>query len=500
MSSGTVMPVPQQQFLDLNGDPFAAGTLDTYEAGTTTPLATYSDSALTVANANPVVLDAAGRATVYLLPQSYKFVLKDSSAVEIYTQDNVLASAGAASTNLELTGTAGEAVSANNLCYLSDGSGGTAGRWFKADADLDYAGSDPQLAFATAAIASGADGLLRINGTMDGFTGLSAGTAYYVSGTAAAITSTKPTQARFVGRAISATTLLLGFSPARVALEQPRVCEGRLTLTTGTPVTTADVTAATSVFFTPYTGNLLALFDTSRWVIRKFPELEIDLGSDTANKPYDIFAYDNDGVVAIERLVWTNDTTRATALVLQDGVLVKTGATDRRYLGSYRTTSAAGQTESSFARRLVSNYYNQVDLLLRAALETANSYTYTTATLRQANNNTANQVDVMVGVAENTIRIEVLAQAQNSTPEIIRSVAIGQSSTSAKVANSYADSASGEVNERTPMHAVAVLIPAAGYHYFTWLEQSTATGACTWVGDNGDASTFQSGISGIFRG
>jgi hypothetical protein len=41
----------------------------------------------------------------------------------------------------------------------------------------------------------------------------------------------------------------------------------------------------------------------------------------TTGKPFDIFGYDNSGSLAIESLVWTNDTVRATALTLQDGIL-----------------------------------------------------------------------------------------------------------------------------------------------------------------------------------
>src|SRR5665213_2163919 len=39
------------------------------------------------------------------------------------------------------------------------------------------------------------------------------------------------------------------------------ICDGRLTLTSGVPVTTADVASATTVYFTPYKGNKIALFD-----------------------------------------------------------------------------------------------------------------------------------------------------------------------------------------------------------------------------------------------
>jgi hypothetical protein len=87
---GVVIPCPKFQGFDDNGDPLAAGLLYTYQAGGAIALATYSDVALTVPNANPVVLDAAGRATVYLTPATaYKFVLKTAAGATVWTQDNI---------------------------------------------------------------------------------------------------------------------------------------------------------------------------------------------------------------------------------------------------------------------------------------------------------------------------------------------------------------------------------------------------------------------------
>ena len=86
--SYTVMPSPIMQFLSEAGAPYAAGKLYTYAAGTTTPLDSYSDS-IGTANANPVILDAAGRATVYLSANTYKFVLTTSADVTVWTRDNV---------------------------------------------------------------------------------------------------------------------------------------------------------------------------------------------------------------------------------------------------------------------------------------------------------------------------------------------------------------------------------------------------------------------------
>ena len=70
------------------GLPLVGGKLYTYSAGTTTPLATYSDSALATPNANPVILDANGEAVIYVGPSSYKFVLQDSTGAAVWTFDN----------------------------------------------------------------------------------------------------------------------------------------------------------------------------------------------------------------------------------------------------------------------------------------------------------------------------------------------------------------------------------------------------------------------------
>lgn len=81
-----------QQFFDNNGVPLNGGLLYAYQAGSSTPLATYTDINGTIANSNPIVLDASGRSTneIWLTyGYFYKFVLKDSSGVTIGTYDNI---------------------------------------------------------------------------------------------------------------------------------------------------------------------------------------------------------------------------------------------------------------------------------------------------------------------------------------------------------------------------------------------------------------------------
>jgi hypothetical protein len=211
------MPWVKAQWFDNDGDPASGYQLFTYEAGSATKLATYSDVDLAVPNTNPIILDSAGRATIFLSALSYKFVLSDDTDTDpptspLWTVDNVAAnSSGASGSAQDITGTAGEALVATNAVFESDGTGSrTAGRWYKTDSDDQAMSTYPiKVGFAMGTIASAATGTIRILGEVTGLTGLTAGTTYYLSGTAAGITATAPTNARIVGVAKTATTLLL---------------------------------------------------------------------------------------------------------------------------------------------------------------------------------------------------------------------------------------------------------------------------------------------------
>lgn len=81
-----------QQFFDNNGNVLSGGKLFTYQAGTTTPATTYTSATGLVANANPIILDSAGRMTneVWLTEgASYKFILKTALDVQLGSYDNV---------------------------------------------------------------------------------------------------------------------------------------------------------------------------------------------------------------------------------------------------------------------------------------------------------------------------------------------------------------------------------------------------------------------------
>lgn len=88
-------PLAVSQFFDNNGKPMNGGLLFTYIAGTTTKLATYTDSTGLSSNTNPIVLDFRGEARIWLDPTlTYKFTLApagdtDPPTKPIWTVDQI---------------------------------------------------------------------------------------------------------------------------------------------------------------------------------------------------------------------------------------------------------------------------------------------------------------------------------------------------------------------------------------------------------------------------
>ncbi len=89
-----LLPYPRFRAFDSSGDPLAGGKVYTYEAGTTTPKTSYTNSLETVANTNPVILDSQGYGDIWITG-TYKIVITDANDVVISTTDNIQNDAGA---------------------------------------------------------------------------------------------------------------------------------------------------------------------------------------------------------------------------------------------------------------------------------------------------------------------------------------------------------------------------------------------------------------------
>lgn len=116
MPSVSISPPAKFSSELVTGLPLAGGKLYTYEAGTSTLYDTYTDSTGATANTNPVILDARGEANVWLEQGvAYKYVLKDSLDVLIWTVDQINSAPAGGFTQLFGNGT----VSAPSISFLN---------------------------------------------------------------------------------------------------------------------------------------------------------------------------------------------------------------------------------------------------------------------------------------------------------------------------------------------------------------------------------------------
>lgn len=207
-------------------------------------------------------------------------------------------------------------------------------------------------------------------------------------------------QAQLISWRTSGTNVYLahvGATTSGVLSSAHGICQGRLTTESGVPISTTDRTGtnASVIYFTPLDGNKVSLYSGSEWVEHSFTERSLALSGLTTDAVYDIFLYDNSGTLTLElSTAWTNNTTRATDLVLQDGILVKSGETTRRYLGTFKAVNAT-QTKDTEVSRWLANYYNVVQRLMRSEASNG-SYSYGSTTTRQINADSAMAVNFVV--------------------------------------------------------------------------------------------------------
>ena len=383
---------PKARYLDSSGNPLSGGKLYSYSAGTGTPRATYTTRAGSVANANPVILDANGEADVWLTAGvDYKFSLYSSTDVLQWTVDNFPSPAETSTTDSVVT--------------------------------------DPG---------------------------------------------------------------------------------GRLTVTSLTPVTTSDATGGT-VYYTPYRHDKVPLYDGTAWALHSIATELSQATSDATKSPsaaannanYDIFVWNDSGTLRATRgPAWTSDTARGsgagtTELERLNGRLVNkvsitNGPAAQRglYVGSIRNTVAG--VLDTLANRLVWNMYHRILRPMRV-LESTNNWIYSSATWRQANGVSTNQLAFLQGISEDLAEAHVHAHASGAGTSPY--VGVGLDSTTAIAAGSLSESFVCVASEAMNGEAMWKGHPGLGYHYLTWLERSDGA-ATTFRGNAGAATSFQCGIQG----
>ncbi len=445
---------PRPQFFNSTPTVYSGGKLYFYAAGTSDPLATYSDSTLATANANPVVLNSAGRpdSDIFLSDAAYKVVLKDSSDTTIWTADPYSTS--------DYTATAQFQVYAGNP---NSNVAGTAG-----------SGSIP------------ADVVWDTTNNI-----------LYVCTT--------------TGTASTAVWTAVNASAAVPSVPAP---QGRLTLTSGTPVLSTGVAAGTTLYYTPFIGNLIPLYNSTSTAPVSFSELSLSLvASHAANTIYDVFVFSNSGVnTLVTGPAWSTVTAGSgargtgagtTQLTRLNGFYVNAvsmtgrngsttysiGANLATYVGSILMDGSNGQLTCHTAvgqsrKHGVWNAYNRVRTILQVQDSTA-SWTYATATVRSSNNAAGNTAALFCGLAEEwgeaIFRQNVAnSGATSGTPPYI---GIGVNSTSA-VSGQVAYMAEGNVSLNTAIVVAAHRVaPTLGLNNINCVESSEAV-TTTFYGSN----------------
>lgn len=194
-----------------------------------------------------------------------------------------------------------------------------------------------------------------------------------------------------------------------------------------------------TLYWSPTGGGEISLYDgTSTWNAFRPGEISLALSSLTSGLPYDVFMYNNAGTPTLEFLAWTSATVRATALVRQDGVLVKSGATTRRYLGKFYTIATDATAETWYGngtvtpQQFVQNAYNTIKRRLFTSPAYTNdnaTTTFTTAstTWVAANAGTGSKIETLSDQA-NAIFSSFSVAAANSAANTTR-MAVGIDST-----------------------------------------------------------------------
>lgn len=275
------------------------------------------------------------------------------------------------------------------------------------------------------------------------------------------------------------------------------VCECRISASTTVAVPTSDVTAATFITAIPYKGTKIALYNGTQWILSTLSSPVSAPISATTNTNYDVYAFDSSGTVQLNLVAWASDTARTFALTTQDGVLVNPTNSLQRYLGTFRTTTVAGQTEDSRTKRFVWNYYNRVRRPMRVL--PGSNWTYDSTVVRQANNSTTNQLAYVTGFQEDSVEFAVNGWISNSTGGATSGgFGIGFSSTTTidtdcvvQVYQGIAASPAGQVH---PVSARVTKIPSLGYSYATWLESTSFTATNTMYATQGIIG--QAGMTG----
>jgi hypothetical protein len=294
--------------------------------------------------------------------------------------------------------------------------------------------------------------------------------------------------------------------------------QGRLTLTSGTPITASDVTGATTLYYSPIGHYLPLPTGGGAFAMVQFSEVS-QATTDTTKSPaavttnacYDIFGWSDAGTFRATRgPAWStcdgSSATRGTGAGTSEIDFTTLFPTNKNaitngpaagmgvLLGTVRSNGLSQLTDS-VAFRYVSNAYNSVLRPMRAFEATA-TWNYSTAQFRQANGSSANQLAFVQSLTGQALAARIgVTYSNTSTTQFgvvcvqIDSVNISTCSNNTTVAPTV-----GVAGQLTSVSAFYSGAPGIGGHTAIWAEYSSAATG-TFYGTGG-GTVIQGGIQG----
>lgn len=272
---------------------------------------------------------------------------------------------------------------------------------------------------------------------------------------------------------------------------------GRLTAASGQPITTSDV-ATTRIFYTPFVGNLINIYDGSaNWVLYTYSEIGLTMPTSTA--VYDVYITNSSGSLTLTTQAWNGDFARQTSsLVIQNGMGVNGNALNQLYLGTVYSSSGVVRDQAAF--RYLYNWYNQVDRPMRV-VSSSNAWSYSTNAVRQANADAANALSFVVG-GPAMVRMDLQHAARATSAAYIEmATGIGVNTTTVFTTSGTNDylAVSSAATAWQPLTARYVGYPAIGRNTFNWLEFVNGNVTSATFGNTGSVG-INIGMTGSLKG
>lgn len=291
---------------------------------------------------------------------------------------------------------------------------------------------------------------------------------------------------------------------------------GRLSLVTATPVMTTTQSAKTSIFYCLYNSSLVPYWTGSAWATDTFAELSLALDSNAGHtgyqqsgKTFDIFYDHNAGSGRIvSGPAWTNATTRADALARLNGIWVNNASIVVRFDTSASTATIAANLLTYLGTMLASadgqcqfiygavaangtagafnlwNCYNRVGVPAIVG-DTTNSWTYSTATWRAANNSATMRVTYVCGLSEDPVIVDYNCSSVGTEGVAGAGAAVGVDATNAFSGSTGVNSLGLGGGSGITLGQYAG-VPGLGTHFVSAIEYCTS-GTVTFYGDAGTA-------------